>query len=201
MFRLSTPPTFGTAAQGVPRPHTARARRRYSAMLRQSRDILAHLPTEGESLHALMTGLYDFMSLVGHVITSRPCPCLDLRVSTLAFSSRNVAELLQLLDAKVVQRVSILVSDFFEKHNRALFSETRRELTQRGQRLTSTRCHAKVVCLHFADGQKLIFEGSANLRTNRNIEQFALFNDAALHDWHAAWMEDKHCAGQETRPG
>jgi hypothetical protein len=37
----------------------------------------------------------------------------------------------------------------------------------------------------------LVFEGSANLRTNGNIEQFALFHDAGLHDGHAAWIDGK----------
>jgi hypothetical protein len=39
-------------------------------------------------------------------------------------------------------------------------------------------------------GAKLSLEGSANLRSNGNREQFALVNDASLHDWHAAWIDD-----------
>jgi hypothetical protein len=193
VFRLPKRPTFaGRTAPGVPAPHTARARRRYAAMLRESADILAHLPEPGESLHALMTGLYDFMTLVGHVITNRPAPCAQLRIATLAFSSRNTHEIAQLLDAGAVAKVSLLCSDFFAKHNKAEFSEAVREFTDRGQAIAAPRSHAKVTCLHFVDGGKLVFEGSANLRTNGNIEQFALFNDSELHDWHAAWIDAKH---------
>jgi hypothetical protein len=193
VFRLPKRPTFsGPAASGVPTAHTARARRRYAAMLRESADVLAHLPGPGESLHALMTGLYDFMTLVGHVITNRPAPCAELRIATLAFSSRNTHEIAQLLDGGAVKSVSLLCSDFFAKHNKAEFAEAVRELTERGQAIAAPRCHAKVTCLHFADGAKLVFEGSANLRTNGNIEQFALFTDPELHDWHAAWIDGKH---------
>jgi hypothetical protein len=46
---------------------------------------------------------------------------------------------------------------------------------------------------------KLVFEGSANLRTNGNIEQFALFNDAELHDWHAGWIDEKHRAWESDQ--
>ena len=55
------------------------------------------------------------------------------------------------------------------------------------------------MALHFTDGAKMVFEGSANLRTNGNIEQFALFNDAGLHDWHAAWIDEKHRAWQSDQ--
>jgi hypothetical protein len=200
VFRLPRRPTFsGPAASGIPAAHTARARRRYAAMLRESADILAHLPGPGESLHALMTGLFDFMTLVGHVITNGPVPCAELRIATLAFSSRNTHEIAQLLDAGAVARVSLLCSDFFAKHNKAEFAEAVREFRDRGQAIAAPRSHAKVTCLHFADGAKLVFEGSANLRTNGNLEQFALFNDPGLHDFHAAWIDEKHRAWQSDQ--
>ena len=51
----------------------------------------------------------------------------------------------------------------------------------------SARCHAKVVTLAFADGLRLTFEGSANLRTNRNMENLCVVNDPGLHDWQGAY--------------
>src|SRR5262245_42509443 len=116
MIRLPKRPSFrGTAGPGVPAAHTARARRRYMAMLRESADILARLPGPGESLHALMTGLFDFCTLLGHVVTRHPTPCARLRIATLAFSSRNTAELMQLHDGGAVRSLSLLCSDFFAK--------------------------------------------------------------------------------------
>src|SRR5262245_20486535 len=193
MIRLPKRPSFtGLTAAGVPAAHTARARRRYAAMLRESADILARLPEPGESLHALMTGLYDFLTLVGHVITHRPAPCAWLRIATLAFSSRNTHELAALLDGGAVACAALLWSHIFANHNNAEYAEAVRELGGRGVRVAAPRSHAKVTCLEFEDGAKLVFEGSANLRTNGNIEQFALFNDAELHDWHALWIDEKH---------
>jgi hypothetical protein len=168
-------------------------------MLRESVDILAHLPEPGESLHALMTGLYDFMTLVGHVITTRPAPCSRLRLATLAFSSRNTTELCQLFDAGAVHGMSLLASDFFSKHNKAEWAEAVREFQARGQAIADPRSHCKVTCLDFADGTKLVFEGSANLRTNNNREQFCLVNSAELHDWHSAWIDEAHRAWQSEQ--
>src|SRR5262249_9948720 len=116
-----------------------------------------------------------------------------------AFSSRNTHEILQLMDGGAVKTVSLLCSDFFAKHNKAEFSEAVREFQKRGQDIAAPRSHAKVTCLHFPDGGKLVLEGSANPRTNGNIEQFALFTDAGLHDWHAAWIDEKHRAWQSDQ--
>src|SRR5262249_45516730 len=189
----------GRDGPGVRPAIRAKARRRYAAMLRASADILAHLPGPGESLHALMTGLYDFLTLVGHVITTQPAPCARLRIATLAFSGRNTQEITQLVDNGAVQVVSLLCSDFFAKHNKAEWAEAVRQFQARGMPIAAPRCHAKVTCLHFADGAKMVFEGSANLRTNGNIEQFALFNDAGLHDWHAQWIDAKHHEWQSVQ--
>jgi hypothetical protein len=48
-----------------------------------------------------------------------------------------------------------------------------------------------VVTLAFADGLRLVFEGSANLRTNRNTENLCVVNDPGLHDGHARWIDHK----------
>ncbi len=203
MVRLPRKPTFARqAGPGVPAPHLAKAKRRYMAMLRESADILAHMPGPGEALHAIMTGLYDFLTLVGHTITTRPAPCETLRLATLAFSDRNIAEIVQLLDSGAVGRVSLLASDFFAKHNKASWAEAVREFRARGMRIAAPRSHCKVTCLHFADGLKLVFEGSANARSNQNWEQFCLVNCPDLHDWHSAWIDQRHdewTAGERGR--
>ena len=42
----------------------------------------------------------------------------------------------------------------------------------------------------WADSDGLVFEGSANLRTNKNREQLTAIRDRKLHDWHAAWIDE-----------
>jgi hypothetical protein len=156
MFGMGKGPSSGGATAGVPKPHSASARRRYTALLRESKDVPAHLPGPGESLHALMTGYDDFMTPVGHLSTTRPAACLHLRIATLAFSARNTAELVGLLDGKTVHRLDLIASDFFASHNRALGQDARQQLViDRGQRLAAPRSHRKVVCL--ADlGQQVV---------------------------------------------
>jgi hypothetical protein len=96
------------------------------------------------------------------------------------------------IDEGLVQRLTLLAADFMAKASPEVYRGAVAELAeQRGQTVGSSRCHAKVVTMAFADGLRLTFEGSANLRTNRNLENLCVVNDPGLHDWHAQWIEAK----------
>jgi hypothetical protein len=203
-FPTAPPPTFTTAFPGLPsaqRPKAEDGRRRASefraslrrrAQLKRAAEVVPHLPGPGESLHALLTGYFGFALVLTCVLRSRPAPCEALRVATLSFSKRNVQEMAHWLDEGLVRRLVLLSSDFMREGNPATYYGAVKELAeQRGQTVASGRCHAKVACLHFGDGLRLVFEGSMNLSTNRNTEQMCIVNDPGLHDWHAAWIEQK----------
>jgi hypothetical protein len=202
-FDTPQPANFTTGWPGLPegkpsrqahrqRVRAFREKLRRTAQLRAAADVLPHLPRPGESVHALLSGTFDFMLVLTCVIQGHPAHCETLHVTTLAFSRRNTQELARLLDEKKVGRLVLLTSDFMAKSNPAIYQGAVEELVRvRGQTVASARCHAKVACLAFADGLRLVFEGSANLRTNKNIEQVTVFNDPDLHDWHTAWILDK----------
>jgi hypothetical protein len=164
---------------------------RRTAMLKEARDVLPHLPARGEALHALMTGRYDLMVLLTAILEQLPGTCTHLRIATLSLKQRNSYELLTLIDAGKVARATVLCSEFFRDHNTAIYAGLHAELGKRpgGHRLAAARSHAKVVCMEMEAGDRLDLEGSANLRTNSNIEQFCLLNHAGLHDWHAQWID------------
>ena len=44
--------------------------------------------------------------------------------------------------------------------------------------------------LTLADGRRLTFESSANLRSCMNIEQVSAFGDPGLHDFHRTWIDE-----------
>ncbi len=164
--------------------------------------MLKVIPAEGESLHAVMTGRYDLMHLVA-VLIDRLGIIEQARVATLSYNGRNLAEMLALLDSGKIKALTLLCSAFFRDHNRELWEETLSEFRDRGQKAAAARSHAKVVTLATADGRRYALEGSANLRTNSNREQFALFRDAALHDFHATWIDDlvsRHEADENDSP-
>jgi hypothetical protein len=204
LFPSPPPLTFTTGFPGLPSPgrpaaedfrrraKAFKARLRRSAQLRKAAEVIPHLPGEGESFHTLLTGFFDFALVLTCVLRSRPVPCEHARISTLSFGRKNVQEMAGWIDDGLVRRLTLLCADFMAKASPEVYQGAVAELVERrGQTVGSARCHAKVVTLAFADGLRLAFEGSANLRTNRNLENLAVVNDPGLHDFHAAWIDAK----------
>ena len=187
-------PAFGRAAQHLPAappPTTTRAAARHLRAARTAADLLPDLPRPGESVHALMTGTFDLCQVLVAVVARLPA-CRHLRVATLCYNKRYAADLLGLLDARAADplRLTLLVSAFFRSHNKELhgwFADQLRPYP--AARVAAARSHCKVACLDLGPADGLVFEGSANLRTNGNREQLAATRDRALHDWHAAWID------------
>jgi hypothetical protein len=176
--------------EGLPRPLTARAAARRVAGIKEAKEVLTHLPGPGESLHAVCTARLDLTDVI-NALVERLGTCDRMRVATLGYNERNLSAMLGWLDTGAVKQLSLVASIFFRSHKGDLWEETLREFGRRRQRAACCHSHAKVVTLAFAGGERLAIEGSANLCGNGSgREQFALFNDAALHDWHAGWIGD-----------
>ena len=186
-------PAFGRAAQHLPATPTvakAKAQARYHRSARTAGELLPELPANGEAIHCLMLGTFDLCQVI--VATVRRVPaCRHLRIATLCFSKRNAAELLGLLESRPELRLTLLVSVFFKSHNKELFEVFSENLKEHpNARLAAARTHAKVVAFDSGTANGLVFEGSANLRTNGNREQLTAIRDQQLHDWHAGWIDE-----------
>jgi hypothetical protein len=162
--------------------------RRRFACLKAAAEAVDALPGEGQTLHAVMSGFYDLMHLLIVLLDRFGSPCERMGVATLSLSRRNVQEMVALYDAGKVRRLELLTSDFFRKHDDDIFAELVSEFHARGQRVAAARSHAKVVTLALADGRCYVLEGSANLRTNHNLEQFALTQSTDLHGFYETWL-------------
>lgn len=204
-FRDLPRPAFGRAAQHAdapPRLHT-RAERRYRRAARTAAELLPDLPAPGTAVHCLMLGTFDLCQVIAATVTSAPA-CRHLRIATLCYSKRNVAELCGLLEPRperVPLALTLLVSLFFREHNKELHEWAVAELGQfPNVRIGAARSHCKVALFDLGDGDGLVLEGSANLRTNKNREQLVAVRDRELHDWHAGWIDTLVKAdGQEER--
>ena len=181
--------TFGRAASDQPARTRATARRMRQARL--AAELLPGLPESGESIHAIMGGNYDLAQVI--VATVKKHPVVSLRVATLCVNRRTMAETIEQLTAGNIGTLTVLVSGFYERHNREEFDAIRDELLNDhpGSRIAAARSHCKVVCFEFRDQTTpLVFEGSANLRKNGDREQLTAIRSRELHDWHAAWIDE-----------
>jgi hypothetical protein len=173
------------------RTFLARVQRRRMAGIKRAAEVLDVLPAEGESLHAIVFGYFDLMNVLLAFLDKAGSPCSVLRIATLSLSKRNALELGALLDAKTVRSLDVLTSDFQRKHDPEILAEALAELSvKRGQRVAAARSHCKIVTLALDDGRRYVLEGSANLRTSRNMEQFALSRDPALFGFYDGWLSE-----------
>jgi hypothetical protein len=180
----------GDDGEGLPRPLTTRAAIRRAAGIKEAAEVLARLPGPGESLHAVCTARLDLTDVL-NALLQRLGTCERMRIATLGYNERNLSAMLAWLDAGAVGQLSLVASLFFRAHKGDLWTETLAEVRKRKQRAACCHSHAKVCTLAFAGGNRLAIEGSANLCGNGSgREQFALFNDVALHDWHATWIDE-----------
>lgn len=181
--------------EGLPTPARIKLAVRRAAGIAEAKAVLDQLPGPGESLHCICTARMDLTDIVV-ALGQRFGVCDRMLIATLGYNERNLSAMLAWLDAGAVKSLSLVASKFFRAHKGDLWAETLKEFRARGQRAACCDSHAKVVTLAFASGELLCIEGSANLCGNGSgREQFALINDAGLHNWHAAWITalvDRH---------
>jgi hypothetical protein len=190
--------------EGLPTPARIKLAARRAAGIAEAKAVLSHLPGPGESLHAICTARMDLTDVITALIEQQG-PCQRMMVATLGYNERNLSTMLQWLDTGAVHSLTLLASIFFRSHKGALWEATLKQFRERRQRAACCQSHCKVVALAFGSGERLTIEGSANLCGNGSgREQFALINDAGLHDWHSRWIDalvTKHEGDQSADTG
>lgn len=165
-------------------------------------DLGAHynLTVPGAHLHAILNGTFIFGDFIEAWVKANNWLIPDLWLATLSYNIDNVDSLANLLHGDYVQRIHLLVSDFFyasERHKEGLIAYAYHELDQYGGdrfQLSVTMSHAKVTLLSPLDeatGQPLghyVLHGSANLRSSSSIEQLCIEHDPTLYAFHHDWL-------------
>jgi hypothetical protein len=206
-FPFPGPPSKAKAEKDAPQAgrFTAKAAARNKARLRRAAEALGHLPARGESVHFLIESYFDPADLIAVVVEHALTVCTHLRTATLSFSTRNVRQLVGLIDRGLVRRLTLLCSDWMAKANAKVYALAVEELAaKRGAVVASARSHCKVSVLDFGtfdDGtpDALVFEGSGNLSSCRTIEQVTCIRDAGLAEWHSRWV-DRLAAREPQKP-
>ncbi|HQK01302.1 MAG TPA: hypothetical protein PLP12_12575 [Verrucomicrobiota bacterium] len=152
--------------------------------------LIKPLPRRGEVIHAVMGGDFAAWDLVPAILDLAARPADELFIATLGFNGTNNGHLCQLLDQGAIRKAHLLASDYFAKADPSTFKPAQEHLAARGVRLVSARTHAKVIGLAFEPEHFYVIEGSANLRSCNNLEQFTLTNDRDLYRFHQTWIHN-----------
>jgi hypothetical protein len=141
-----------------------------------ARDLVAKVKP-GEQCRVICPGTFVFGDLITFVAELAPGSWM-LTVATLSIGESNTDSLEAAFKGGHLSAFRLIVSDYFYNNN--LHGEWRSLVTA----LPRDKCqyavagvHAKVAFLENDKGENWIFEGSANMRSCRNIEQITVSRD------------------------
>lgn len=184
---------FDEGAEATPPSTIARVRRynrpttvKYDNAVKMAREI--GIIPEGDSIHTLVSGNFIFGDLIEAYLTEHDLCAHEMIIAVLSLSQENVDSLRNLQMGGYVGRMGLIVSDFFFSHYRATgVKYICEELGQGRFTFAAAGIHTKVVLMK-GDGFSLVLSGSANLRSSRNVEQFAIDHSPELYTFHREWM-------------
>ena len=151
---------------------------------------IATLPTPGESIHLLIGAKHSMGHVIPAIISlASPSIIEELTVSTLSFSKRNAIDICAAIDAKLVNKFTLVCSHYFSKTSPQIFDPSKVILEERGATIICPRQHTKLILCRLSDGRYVTGEGSANLRSADVVEQVTLFGNPAVYDFHRDWIQ------------
>jgi len=147
--------------------------------------LLPRLPEPGEDLHLWIPAKFGSWAIVRNIIDRRlPQTITELWIATLSFSKTNAEQILDMLDSGTVKKVGLVVSHYFKASNREIYDALVPKLIARNMPVVAIRNHAKVCLMQTSDGTYYTIQGSANLRSNQNVEQTIITNDEPTYRFH-----------------
>lgn len=157
---------------------------------------LAALKGDNVLVNCLIPGNFVFCDLLAAIAKELPGGIKDLKIGTLSYSYENVDTFKSMFDDGVLKHLSLIVSDYFYAHERrGIYRYTLEELPLDRTEVAVAGIHTKIHLIEDEAGNKYCLEGSANLRSSQNVEQFVFIKSASVYDFHNEWLtqlEDKY---------
>lgn len=142
--------------------------------------------TAGSRYDCLVSGSFIFGDFIEAFMTLNNAKAVGMTITTLSLSQENIDSLHTLLVNGYIERLNMIVSDYFYSHERhALIPYMYRQLDIDNRfQLAVAFVHTKTVHFETLGGKKIVIHGSANLRTSGNCEQFTIEENPELHDFY-----------------
>ena len=148
--------------------------------------LLDYLPPPGDCTHAVVRGDFVIGQIIPVILRGQSAEAVH--ISTLGMSRGNAEMLSDLRVKGQIGDLRILVSHYFAAVDaNSTFAEVCRILGSAAPKVCRT--HAKVILIA-QPPDFFVVAGSANLRSSDNIEQFSIWNDIEVFDFHRRWMDE-----------
>lgn len=142
----------------------------------------------GFRMFCFVSGNFIFGDVIEALVTQLGIQIKRMTVQTLSMSQNNVDSLRNVIDECFeLESLRLVLSDYFYSHERKRnglvpYIYERLDVDDVLD-VAFAGIHTKIVTFETVDGLKVVMDGSANLRSSRNVEQFRIECDADLYDY------------------
>lgn len=141
----------------------------------------------GHRIDALLSGNFIFGDIFEAMADRFGIVIENLTISTLSLSEDNIESFANLIEFEHLKSLDLIVSAYFFAHNRPLVPMMFDKLSAIPFTLAVAGTHTKVALMKTSGGRKIVFHGSANLRSSRSVEIMTVEADDTLYDFHMSW--------------
>lgn len=139
-------------------------------------------------LSVVVKGSFEFGDLIGALVRKYG-GASEVILNSLSIGEQNVDTLADLMRDGLIPAVTIILSDYFyAQHRNTVYRYLHETLPLEKTTVAVSGIHTKICLLRLADGTPLTIQGSANLRSSQNVEQFAAVNSESEYAFHREWM-------------
>lgn len=161
---------------------------------RYARDLAENI-THADSVrvHCIVNGSFIFGDFIEAFLVKNNILATKMTLSTLSFSQNNIDSLKTLMEKGYIDRLNILVSDYFFSHeHRNLIKYAYSQLDNENNTFTlaKERNHCKVSIFATDDGRHYVIHGSSNLRSSDNYEQICFEENKELYDFYDRFFSE-----------
>lgn len=138
-----------------------------------------------DRVYCVVDGSFIFGDFIEAFVLKNNIKVTELTIETLSMSQENIDSLHALIDKQYVDKLDIVVSDFFYSHERNSlipYIYDKLDIDNKFQ-LAVCRTHRKICKLKTSGGKHIVIHGSANLRSSDNLESFWVEDCKDLYDF------------------
>jgi hypothetical protein len=134
---------------------------------------------------AIVNGSFIFGDFIEAILVEHKIKAVNMEIATLSMSQENVDSLAGLMNQGYIEKLTIIGSDFFvkhEEHSLVPYIYEKLDIDNRFQLLVA-RVHTKICIFETSKGNKFVIHGSANLRSSGNCEQVVIEKNDLLYNF------------------
>ena len=139
----------------------------------------------GGRYYVVVNGSFIFGDFIEALLVEKQYRVKKMTISTLSMSENNVDSLANLCNAGYIDKLDLIVSDYFFSHERQnLIPYLYKRLDHKNRfQLAAAGTHCKLCIFQTYCGRHIVIHGSANLRSSSNIEQIVIEDSKTLYDF------------------